>query len=85
MACHMLRRAIELKSGKYSRAHRATMLLALDVGHVAALADRGVIDSYLRVWSDPADELGFYEVWAVGPTTRLCQRIAPAPPLNGKL
>jgi hypothetical protein len=64
-AVSLLRDAIVAKSVKAKGT-----VLALDLTHIGAIANRTLIEAYLAVFGDPAAEFSFEAVWLVGPTPR---------------
>jgi hypothetical protein len=64
-AVSLLRDAIVAKSLKA----RGTVV-ALDLTHIGAIANRTLVEAYLAAFGDPMAEFSFEAVWLVGPTPR---------------
>lgn len=67
-AASWIERAISDKAMSYPRAFKSSMLLAIDVAHMGALASPALGTHYLQTYGDPATRHAFGGVWLVGPT-----------------
>ena len=67
--------AIREKACLYTNTFRASMLLAVDVGHMGVLAAPSLHEQYLHSFGDPSALFGFGGVWLVGPTENHCLRL----------
>jgi len=71
----LLKKAIELKTGKLPPAQRGKLVLALDADRIPALALQPVAEGFRALYGRWSSELGFSEVWLVGPDPRLTWRL----------
>jgi hypothetical protein len=73
VAVGLVRAALEHKAG------RATgILLALDASHFGAMVGSKLVDAYIGMHGNPADEFSLVDVWIIGPTARSSVRLGPA-------
>ena len=81
-AVEVLREAIEAKAKLLSSSQRAEITLALDGTETAHQVFRRTIDSFRRRHGFSTGQLGFKEIWIIGPTSSLTFRL-DAPPFEG--
>lgn len=61
--------AIQTKHAKTSPNERAKTILLLDIGLMGVLAEKEVVDNYLKLHGDPHAVFKFSSIWLVGPTS----------------
>ena len=75
-----LRSPIVDKAARMPLAGRIKTVLALDVTHAGVLANRSVLEEYIRQFGCPTAEFSFASVWVVGPTSNFCGRLGDGSP-----
>jgi hypothetical protein len=70
--------AVTKKAERYSMLQRRELVLALDAMRVSVCTMSSVVDAYRCNFGQRSHDLGFAEVWLVGPVDSMTQR------LNGK-
>jgi hypothetical protein len=73
VAVKLVRAALEHKAGK-----AMGTLLALDAAHFGAMVGSKLVDAYISMHGNPADEFSLVDVWIIGPTARSSVRLGPA-------
>jgi len=73
----MIHSAAKKKLNHYASADRSRLVLALDANRLPAVAFHDVVDTVRRELNVWLYELGFREVWLVGPTCSLTHRLYP--------
>jgi hypothetical protein len=72
VAVDWIRAALEHKKGKAKGT-----LLALDASHFGAMVGPKLVNAYLSMYRNPADEFSLRDVWIIGPTALSSVRLGP--------
>ena len=74
VAADFLREAIKKKADRTPPDRRSQLLLALDATRLVALSFSATVDEFKKSHLEWAHQLGFCEIWIVGPVTDLIRR-----------